>query len=127
MTTLAANKPRAFETGSRNSYPVIAADTIYEGGAIGIVTATGHSRPLAAGDRFGGFAEAKVDNEAGAAAAVNVRAIESGKIQLSVSGATITDVGQPVYATDDDTFVFSPVSSVFVGFVHRFISAGVVV
>jgi hypothetical protein len=39
----------------------------------------------------------------------------------------ITDVGQPVYATDDDTFVFSPVAAVFVGFVHRFVSAGVVV
>jgi hypothetical protein len=39
----------------------------------------------------------------------------------------ITDVGQPVYATDDDTFVFSPVGGVFVGFVHRFVSAGVVI
>jgi hypothetical protein len=48
-----------------------------------------------------------------------------GKIQLSVSGAVITDVGQPVYATDDDTFVFSPVAASFVGFVDRFVSAGV--
>ena len=126
-TTLAANKPRAYEGGDRNEIPVIAADILYEGAAIWVVPASGHARPLAAGDRFAGFAEAKADNAAGAAAAINVRVVESGKIELSVSGAVINDIGQPVYATDDDTFVFSPVSSVFVGFVHRFVSAGKVI
>jgi len=127
MTTLAGNSPRAYEIGSRNAFPVIASDIIYEGGAVGLVAGTGHARPLAAGDRFAGFAEAKADNSAGAAAAINVRVVESGKIELAVSGAVITDVGQPVYATDDDSFGFSPVGGVFVGFVHRYISAGVVV
>lgn len=127
MTTLAANSPRAFETGSRNEIPVIASDIIYEGAAVGIVAGSGHARPLAAADRFAGFAEAKADNSAGAAAAINVRVIESGKIQLSVTGAVITDGGQPVYATDDDTFTFLPTSAVFVGFVHRFVSSGVAV
>lgn len=122
MTTLAANSPRAFEIGSRNEIPVIASDIIYEGAAVGIVTASGHARPLAAGDRFAGFAEAKADNSAGAAAAINVRTVESGKIQLTVTGVTITDLGQPVYATDDNTFVMSPVGGVFVGYVHRFVT-----
>lgn len=127
MTTLAANTPRTFETGTRNELPVIASDIIYEGAAVGAVAGTGHARPLAAGDRFAGFAEAKADNSAGAAAAINVRTIESGKVQLSVTGAVITDVGQPVYATDDNAFTFIPTAAVFVGFVHRFVSAGVVV
>ncbi|HEY0847403.1 MAG TPA: hypothetical protein VGE12_18685 [Noviherbaspirillum sp.] len=127
MTTLAANKPRAYEGGSRNEIPVIASDIIYEGGAVGVVVGTGHARPLTAVDRFAGFAEVKADNSAGAAAAINVRVVESGKIQLAVSGAVITDVGQPVYATDDDTFTFNPVSAAFIGFVHRFVSAGVVI
>lgn len=127
MTTLAVNVPRAYEGGERNEFPVIASDIIYEGAAVGLVVGTGHARPLAAGDRFAGFAEAKADNSAGAAAAINVRVVESGKIQLAVTGAVITDVGQPVYATDDATFAFSPVSSVFIGFVHRFVSSGVVV
>ena len=127
MTTLAANAPRAFEGGSRNEIPVIASDIVYEGGAVGVVIASGHARPLAATDRFAGFAEAKADNAAGAAAAINVRVVESGKIQLSVSGAVITDVGQPVYATDDNAFTFTPTAAVFVGFVHRFVSSGVVV
>lgn len=126
-TTLAVNAPRNMELGDRNEFPVIASDIIYEGAAVGLVDATGHARPLNAADRFGGFAEAKADNSSGAAAAINVRVVESGKVQLSVSGAVITDVGQPVYATDDDTFVFNPAGGVFVGFVHRFVSAGVVV
>ena len=124
MATLAANKPRAYEGGQRNEIPVIAADIIYEGAAVGVVIASGHARPLAATDRFAGFAEAKADNSAGAAAAINVIVVEAGKIELPVTGAVITDIGQPVYATDDDTFGFVPTSGVFVGFVHRFVSAG---
>jgi hypothetical protein len=124
-TTLAVAAPRAFEIGSRNEFAVIAADIIYEGAAVGLVKATGHARPLAAGDRFAGFAEAKADNSAGAAAAINVRTVEEGKIQLSITGLLITDVGQPVYASDDDTFSLVPTGKVFVGFVHRFVSSGV--
>lgn len=129
MTTLAANKPRAYELGERNHIPVIDNDIIYEGAAVGIVDGTGHARPLAALDKFGGFAVAKADNTllGHAAAAINVEVVECGEIELSVTGAVITDVGQPVYATDDDTFVFSPVSATFIGYVKRYVSAGVAV
>jgi hypothetical protein len=131
MTTLAANKPRAYE-GSGTSigqtmFPVIASDIIYEGAAVGIVDASGHAQPLANPNRFAGFAAAKCDNSAGAAAAKSVTVYERGRIQLTVSGALITDLGQPIYATDDDTFVFSPVGGVFVGFVKRFVAADTVV
>jgi len=127
MTTLAADKPRALEIGDRNEFPVIASDIIYEGAAVGVVDGTGHAKPLAAGTRFVGFAESLADNASGAAADITVRVVERGKAQLAVSGAVITDVGQPVYATDDDTFVFSPVGAIFIGFVHRFVSSGVVI
>ena len=127
MTTLAASKPRAFEIGDRNHFPVIASDIIYQGAAVGLVPSTGHARPLAAGDQFVGFAVTDADNSAGAAAAINVEVATEGEVQLAVSGAVITDVGSPVYATDDDTFVFSPVSGVFIGFVKRFVSSGIVV
>ena len=125
MTTLATNKPRAFEGGNRNSFPMIAADILYEGAAAGLVDASGHIRPLTSVDRFAGFAEEKADNSAGAAAAIRGRLIESGKIELAITGLLITDVGLPVYATDDDTFSLSPVGGVFIGFVHRYVSAGV--
>jgi hypothetical protein len=127
MTTLAANKPRAFELGERNMFPVIASDIIYEGAAVGIVAGTGHARPLVGGDGFGGFAVYKADNSAGGAAAINVETVCRSEIELAVTGAVITDVRQPVYATDDDTFSFSPVAGTFIGFVKRFVSAGVVV
>lgn len=125
MTTLAADALRAQEVGDVQEYPVIASDIIYGHAAVGLVDATGHARPLAAADRFVGFAERRVDNSAGAAAAKTVRVMCRGKIQLSVSGAVITDVGQAVYASDDDTFTFNPASGAFIGFFSRFVSAGV--
>ena len=127
MTTLAVDTPRVYELGSLREYPVIASDIIYEGAAVGLVNGTGHARPLTSVDRFVGFAEQKLDNSAGAAAAKNVRVIESGKVQLAVTGAVITDVGQPIYATDDNAFAFSPVGGVFVGRVCRFVSSAVVI
>lgn len=127
MATLAVDKARVYEGGDINEIPMIAADIIYEGAAVGLVDASGHARPLNAADRFAGFAVEKVDNSAGAAADKTVRLWQSGKVSCAVTGAVITDEGQPIYATDDDTFVFSPVAAMFVGFVHRFVSAGVVI
>lgn len=127
MTTLAAALARAYELGQRNEFPVVATDIIYTGSAVGIVDASGHARPLTSVDTFGGFCEETADNSAGSAADINVRVVESGKVKLSVSGAVITDKGQPVYATDDNAFTFNPVGAVFIGFVHRFVSAGVVI
>ena len=127
MTTLSANKPRAYEGGSINAFPCVATDILYEGSAIGLVAASGHARPLTSVDRFCGFAKRTADNSAGAAAAINVEVYEKGKVVLPVSGAVITDFAQPVYASDDDTFTLNPADGAFIGFVHRFVSAGVVV
>lgn len=127
MTTLAANKPRAYEQGNRNDLLMIASDIIYEGAAVGIVAGSGHARPLAAGDKFAGFAEATVDNSAGAAAAKSVRVITNGLIQLAVGSVAITDIGKAVYASDDDTFVLTASTNTYIGRVHRFVSTGVAV
>lgn len=126
MTTLAANSPRGYMLGERNHIPVIASDIIYEGAAVGVVAASGHARPLTTSDKFVGFAVAKADNSSGSAAAINVEVVTKGEIQLSVTGAVITDLGQPVYAADDDTFNFSPVG-VYVGRVKKFVESGVVI
>jgi hypothetical protein len=124
MTTLATNTPRDYEIGERGSLPVIAADIIYEGAAVGLVVGTGHARPLTSVDVFAGFAEDKADNSLGAAAAIYVDLIKKGAVKLAVTGAVITDIGQPVYATDDNTFTFTPTSGVFIGFFSRFTAAG---
>ena len=131
MTTLAASKERGYEgDGNRNDFTLASATKIYGGAAVGIVKATGLARPLVAGDKFVGFAEATVDNSVASNVyyyGTMVRVIDDQEAQLPVAGAVITDVGLPVYATDDDTFVFSPVAASFIGYVKRFVSAGVVV
>lgn len=127
MTTLSGDALRPIELGDVQEYPIIAADIVYAMAAVGLVATSGHARPLVGGDLFVGFAEARADNSGGAAAAKAARVLTRGQVQLAVAGAVITDVGQPVYATDDDTFVFNPVGASFVGFVSRFVSAGIAV
>jgi len=127
MTTLAANSPRAYELGNIGEIPVIAADIIYEGAAVGD-NASGYARPLVAADPFLGFAEAKADNSAGAAGDINVRVIERGKIEVSVTGVTgVGDVGSLVYMSDDDTFTLTSTSNSLVGKVVRYVSGTTVV
>lgn len=127
MTTLIANTSRAYELGNRNNIPAAAASVVFEGAAVGVVKATGLARALVSGDTFVGFAERKADNSAGAAAALYVDTIKSGQIELLVPGAAATDIGQPVYASDDNAFTFNPVSAVFVGVVKRIAASGVAV
>ncbi|MCI0430769.1 MAG: cytoplasmic protein, partial [Rhodospirillales bacterium] len=66
MTTLAADKPRTYELGDVNELPVVAADIIFEGAAVGD-NGSGVARPLVAGDPFRGFAIENADNATGAA------------------------------------------------------------
>lgn len=125
MTTLAAAAIRPQELGDVGEYPVIASDIIYAGAAVGLVAGTGHARPLVGGDKFVGFAESTVDNSSGAAAAKRVRTLMRGMMELSVTDAVITDVGVAVYAQDDNAFSFNPVAGSFIGYLTRFVSAGV--
>lgn len=128
MTTLAANKQRPFALGDIEDYPVIAADIIHEGAAVG-ENASGYARPLVAADPFLGFAESKADNTAGAAGAVLVRVKTRGRVQLPVAGATaITANDRPiVYAADDDTFTLTASTNTPIGRVSRWVSSGVAV
>ncbi len=127
MTTLATNKPRAYEIGDINEFPMIASDIIYEGSAVGLVDASGHARPMDGSAKFVGFARAKADNSGGAAADIRVQVYTRGRVEIPVSGAVITDVGLPVFATDDNAFQFIATSAVFIGYIWRFVSAGVAV
>lgn len=124
MTTLAADKARAFQLGEMEDYPVIATDIIYEGAAVG-ENGSGYARPLNAGDRFLGFAQRKVDNSAGAAGALNVTVKTRGRVHLPISGLAITANDRPaVYASDDDTFTLTATSNSLIGFVSRWVETG---
>ena len=125
MATLAADTARTYELGNVGAMGVVAADIIYEGSAVG-ENGSGYARPLVAGDPFLGFAEAKVDNSAGAAGALNVRYVRKGAVQLAVTSAAITDVGRPVYASDDATFAMTGIGT-YIGKIVRFVSSGVAI
>lgn len=122
MTTLAKDSPRKYGLGDKNGFGIVAATTIYEGSAIGL--SAGYARPLQAGDRFVGFADHYVENPGGAGA-VNVTVFKRGEIQLSIANLAITDVGLPVYASDDDTFTLTATGNSYIGKVVQFESAGV--
>jgi hypothetical protein len=114
MTTLAVDTPRAWVLGDYESYPVIANDIIYEGAAVGD-NGSGYARPLVAGDPFLGFAEINVDNTGGSAGDKRVRVKREGALQVAVTSVAITDVGKPVYASDDATFLLTQSTNSLIG------------
>ncbi|HYD29199.1 hypothetical protein [Brevundimonas sp.] len=124
MTALTKDTPRDYETGERNALPIAANTTLYEGAAVGD-NGAGYARPLAAGDKFRGFAVVGEDNAAGSAGDARVLVREAGKVQLAIAGLAITDVGKPVYASDDATFTLTQGTNSHIGRVHRFVSSGV--
>lgn len=125
MPTLTADKNRAFEVADIEEYPVIAADIIYKGAAVG-ENGAGFARPLVAGDKFIGFALEQVDNSTGVAGARNVKVRRNGTIELPVAGLAITSNNQRfIYASDDDTFTTTPTGNSMIGTVRRWVSTGV--
>ena len=103
MTALAANIeiPSKFESGVLSG-PVVASDIIYKG-ALLKQNAAGNIAPCVAeaGSAFAGVAYEYMDNSAGAAGDKEVRYFSEGVFLLNGTGFALTDVGQPVYATDD--------------------------
>jgi hypothetical protein len=114
MATLSIDKSRNFASDIdpiTEGFPMIASDIIFIGAAVG-ANSSGHMRPLESGDPFRGFAMKRADNSAGAAGDVNVSVRRQGIVQLTVTGVSAaTDVGKPVYASDDDTFTLTQTAS----------------
>lgn len=124
MTTLSKDAPRVYLPGDQSAYPVIAADVIYEGAAVG-ENGSGYSRPLVAGDVFQGFAIETADNSAGSAGDIDVVVKTQGKILLSIASIGITANDRAaVYASDDDTFTLTATSNSLIGFVSRWVATG---
>lgn len=127
MTTLAADIKRPYALGDIEEYPVIAADIIYEGAAVG-ENGSGYSRPLLAGDVFQGFAVEHVDNSTGAAGDRSVIVRTKGRIELPISGLAITANDRaPVYASDDNTFTLTASTNSKIGWVSRWVTIGVAI
>lgn len=126
MTTLAKNEPRKIGASGVDTYgdlPVVQADIIYEGAAVGD-NGSGYARPLVAADPFWGFATRKVDNSDGSNGDEDVHVQERGCITIPVTGVTgVGDVGDDVYATDDNTFTKTSSGASSIGTIVRHVSS----
>jgi len=87
---------------------------VFKGALVG-VTAGGYARPLVAGDLFAGIAYEEMDNTAGADGDQSIRLYTLGDFGHALSGATIANLGDPVYASADDTLTLTATSNSFVG------------
>ena len=125
MATLAVDKQRVFELDdlSTNEVPIIANDTVFNGAAVGESSSTGTGRPLVANDNFLGFAIERCVNEGGSASAKLIKVRDKGVVKLSVTSVSSTaDVGDTVYASDDDTFTKASTGNTAIGKIIRWIS-----
>lgn len=124
MTALTADTPRVYELGDINEFPIAANTIIYEGAAVGD-NGTGYARPLQPDDAFRGFADRHCNNLEGTDGEKNIRVHKKGSILLDIAGATLADVGKPVYALDDNTFTLaSGGGATYVGQVSRLETSG---
>jgi len=109
-------------------HEVAAAATLYEGEAIALSVTTNRADSTAALDAltFAGFAVSKADNSAGAAGAINVNCRARGIVKLDItdgSAGTNVDVGETVYASDDNTFLSADSGTdITIGKVHQVLS-----
>lgn len=123
MTALTQNISRTYELGDINAHLVEAGAEIFKGAAIGD-NGNGYVRSLQGGDAFRGFAEEAQDNSEGSDGDIRVRVRGKGAIVLDVTGLTITHVGTPVYATDDNSFTTADSGASAIGVVTRYIEDG---
>lgn len=124
MAVLAANALREVlpDEGLRE-FPVVAADNIYRGAYVGMDPA-GYVKPFEVGDMFIGMAYEEALNSAGAAAALDCRVYVGGTFNLALTSAALTDVGSPVFATDDNTLARTGHPDAWVGTVLHYEKSG---
>lgn len=123
---MAASKNTVFveETGDRNVIPVASTKRLFQG-AMAFLDASGYATPVP-GEVFLGHVVDEADNRAGGNAAIKVET-RYGRYcgQVALSSVALTDVGAPVYATDDNTLSLAGVYQV--GKVKRYVSVNVAV
>lgn len=119
---LETNTRQKYFIGDTAQYPVEANAVIYEGAAVG-ENGSGYAEPLTAGKSFLGFAAEQVTGGA-ANGDTSVLVRRRGALTLYISGLAITDLGKPVYASDDGTFTLTPGANTRIGRVIQFVSTG---
>tara|TARA_R110000751_G_scaffold106803_1_gene202931 strand:+ start:1365 stop:1796 length:432 start_codon:yes stop_codon:yes gene_type:complete len=119
MAAATKDVARAFESGVEpvfNDHALTASATIYEGQVVTLGATTNTAGTFASTDTFAGFAMTKAVQADGATHA-HVRA--QGAIKLTIAIAASVDVGDTVYASDNNTFDDVSSGGLAVGRVHR--------
>ncbi len=125
--TLTANRDvHHFVDQTRRTFQVAATKHVYKGSVVG-VSATGYAQGLVAGDPFAGLAYEEKDNTSGAAGAVSVSVFVQGDFVHALAGATVADLGRPVFASADDALTFDGFGNSYVGVVQGLEAAGEIV
>lgn len=125
MTALAKDlkAPPLSETNIKNMR-VAASTTIFQQ-ALVMLDAGGDLIPAAdtASLAFMGVALEGGDNSSGADGDISVRVWRKREVEISIAAATQADVGQLIYAVDDQTGSLSTTNSLLIGKVTELVSA----
>lgn len=127
MAALSEGKARRITTDIPYGLPLPATTRIYMGAAVSI-TSAGYARGLNVADSmFAGFAIETADNNRdganNAAGDVVAKLAATGEVEIPVTGVTgLTDVGDDVYATDEDTFQLASTNATKIGKITRWVS-----
>lgn len=127
---LSQDTPVELVIGDKNIIPAGAGEVVYEGSMVGESdgdtgqATAGYGEALVAGDTFVGHAIDGVDNTGGADGDKDIQ-VRHGiyRLQVTLTGVAISDVGATVYASDDATLTLTAGSNSTVGKVARYVSA----
>ncbi len=118
MALSAAREVARFVDQQIRSFPIAAAVKIWKGGLVAISAAGFAKIPAASvADVCAGVAHETADNTAGAAGAVFAKVQTLGDVVLPFAAAAQTDLGVPIYCTDDSVLTLTSTNNVYVGLI----------
>ncbi len=124
MSALTRDRATSYREGIEVEFPVAAATKIYAGSMV-CVNASGYAVPAAdtSGYLFAGVAMEQADNSTGGNGAMVVRLRRTGVFEFDAASLSQASVGDPMYATDDQTFAGTTTNHVKVGVLAKYVSA----
>lgn len=125
MAALTEEQPRDYgvEPTPLDNHLAMDAVKIYAGAAVSRAADGDHRGLNIADEAFEGFARQTFDNSGGSASGESIKCRQRGVIILDVVGVSDhAQVGDPVYAVDEDSFTLTVGSNLILGKVRRYIS-----